>query len=561
MFETDLKRRLIQRQVNVQRKNLVQVCRFSVKTLIDKSSLANVDDDCEELINFCAVLEHVLSHNIKVHKAWYRSGEPRQFWDYIQLACKSVPHSCIHSISTLENVKSSLAKGRAWIRCVLMEKRLSEYLSEALKETKITSFCLKGENLELSSPVAIDYTPYLRFHQSHESLQSDKEELQGLNANIGQSSSIMCGEDSMMQIEANTWEQKYKTLEQKYRVVNEQKGYLEELSRTRGMNLQEAQRQRQTLMKNLTEFESNSRKERHQLEQVIIELQHQMSKLKQQHEIQQKKYSEMMKQLRGGHMSMDEVAGVRATSPQPWQQQPAGSTPDSDQASSSSNEGSSSMPESAAKLAIKSVGQFGRTDDSGSTTAMAGSFSSEVSVRDIHSDISDMDKKSKEFQEKYMQSKSNQNLPQKRQEQRLENIRKEEFPEVMVTVATPEAESPVSEKNSQPLSDSQVDMDTISDSQFSKAMTDSDISDGGHSSKSSESELKDFVVLDTNSENNTANIEDKNEEQVEQSRDSTPEITVEQGTGTFEVEENGNNVEPVPSENQVQDSKGTENLE
>lgn len=220
------------------------------------------------------------------------------------------------------------------------------------------------------------------------------------------------------------------------------------------------------------------------------------------------------------------------------------------------------MPESAAKLAIRSFGQLGRTDDSGSTTAMAGSFSSEISVRDIHSDISDMDRKSKEIQEKYMQSKSNQNVPQKQLERRSENIRKEENPEVMVTVATPEAESPVSEKNSQPLSDSQVDMDTISDSQFSKAMTDSDISDGGHSSKSSESELKDYVVLDTNSENNTtANTEEQIEEQEEHSRDSTPEISVEQGTSTIEVEENGNHVEPAPSESQVKDSEEHENVE
>lgn len=33
----------------------------------------------------------------------------------------------------------------------------------------------------------------------------------------------MCGEDTMMQVETDTWKQKYKSLEQKYRVANEQK--------------------------------------------------------------------------------------------------------------------------------------------------------------------------------------------------------------------------------------------------------------------------------------------------------------------------------------------------
>ncbi|XP_033726634.1 RUN domain-containing protein 3B-like [Pecten maximus] len=402
------------RQVCVQRRNLVQICRFTVKSLIDKASLTTVDDECGEVINFCAVLEQLLSHRLKAQKTWFTLDEDQShFWSYIKVACKKVPNNCINSIANLENVKSPLAKGRAWIRCVLMEKRLSEYLNVALQQTNITkkfyqdgavmltddanmlngvllglnaidfSFCLKGNNVALSSPLEIDFTPYLRFQQSQESLHSDAEELQELSTISSMTSSIMSEEITILG--DDTWKNKYKALEAKYKTANEQKGYLEELGRMREQQLYQLQHQRQTLINTVHQFDVEGKKERHQLELVILELQKQLSGMKRQCEVQQHKYTSLMRKLQTGHVDMDDVNFVNAP-PSPGQ-----SASDSHRSSYSSSDAGSTLPASAARLAIpgpqatqgQSLGVDTSTqkEDTQSMIAMAGSFTSQTSVQ------------------------------------------------------------------------------------------------------------------------------------------------------------------------------------
>ncbi|KAK3105558.1 hypothetical protein FSP39_000395 [Pinctada imbricata] len=277
---------------------------FAIKTLIDKASLGNVDDNNEELINFCAVIEEVLSFRLRAARTWYGSGEPRAFWDYIQQSCHKVPNNCIRSIASLENIKSPIAKGRAWIRCALMEKRLSEYISVALQQTNITrqsyldgavmlsddistlcgellglnaidfSFCLKGETLDFPSPVMIDYTPYLKFKQSPESIEEDHAELSVLNRNNQSNDSIDGIEIDLH--DNNQWEERYKALESKFKLANEQKGYLEELVRRREYQIQETNKQRVTAINTLKQWQVDNKQERSQLETVILELQNQV---------------------------------------------------------------------------------------------------------------------------------------------------------------------------------------------------------------------------------------------------------------------------------------------
>ncbi|CDR00563.1 unnamed protein product, partial [Oncorhynchus mykiss] len=161
--------------------------RFSVKTLLEKYTAEPIDDSSEEFVNFAAILEHILSHRFKGPGSWFISDGQRSFWDYIRLACSKVQNNCIASIENIENISTSRAKartgiGRAWIRVALMEKRLSEYVATALRDTRTTrrfyddgaiilreeatvltgmliglsaidfSFCLKGEALDGKSP-------------------------------------------------------------------------------------------------------------------------------------------------------------------------------------------------------------------------------------------------------------------------------------------------------------------------------------------------------------------------------------------------------------------------
>lgn len=50
--------------------------------------------------------------------SWFGYESPRSFWDYIRVGCSKVPHSCIHSIENMENVRSSRAKVRTHIQNV-----------------------------------------------------------------------------------------------------------------------------------------------------------------------------------------------------------------------------------------------------------------------------------------------------------------------------------------------------------------------------------------------------------------------------------------------------------
>ncbi|KAM9302792.1 RUN domain-containing protein 3B isoform 1-T1 [Morus bassanus] len=297
------------RNAAVERRNLITVCRFSVKTLIDRSCFETIDDTSPEFNNFAAILEQILSHRLKGQITWFGYESPRSFWDYIRVACRKVSHSCICSIENMENVGSSRAKGRAWIRVALMEKHLSEYISTALRDFKTTrrfyedgaivlgeeanmlagmllglnaidfSFCLKGEGLDGSFPAVIDYTPYLKFTQSSDSISSDEEELRTLGSS-GSEGSTPENIGPPFITDENSWYNKCKRVEQKYRLALEQKGYLEELVRLRENQLSESVSQNKLLLQRIEDMDLAHKMEKEQLEYIIVELQDQLTVLK-----------------------------------------------------------------------------------------------------------------------------------------------------------------------------------------------------------------------------------------------------------------------------------------
>uniref|UniRef100_A0A4W3JHY8 RUN domain-containing protein 3B n=2 Tax=Callorhinchus milii TaxID=7868 RepID=A0A4W3JHY8_CALMI len=279
--------------------------RFSVKTLIDRSCFETIDDTCFEFTNFAAILEQVLSHRLKGQINWFGYESPRSFWDFIRVACSKVPHNCISSIENMENVSSTRAKGRAWIRVALMEKRLSEYISTSLRDIRTIrryyedgaivlgeeanmlagmllglnaidfSFCLKGESMDGNYPAVIDYTPYLKFTQSSESISSDEEELRTLGSS-GSEGSTPENIGPPFITDENSWYNKCKRVEQKFRVALEQKGYLEELVRLREAQLAESVAQNKLVLQRLEEADLNHKLEKEQLEFIILELQDQL---------------------------------------------------------------------------------------------------------------------------------------------------------------------------------------------------------------------------------------------------------------------------------------------
>uniref|UniRef100_A0A8C2Z6Z1 RUN domain-containing protein 3B n=1 Tax=Cyclopterus lumpus TaxID=8103 RepID=A0A8C2Z6Z1_CYCLU len=306
-----IRRRGAGRSAVVERRNLLTVCRFSVKTLLDRSCFETIDDSSPEFVNFVSILEHILSHRLKGQTTWFGYESPRSFWDYLKAACSKVPHNCIRSIESMENVRSSKAKGRAWIRVALMEKRLSEYISSALKDLKITrrfyedgaimlgeeaglladtliglntidfSFCLKGESLDGSFPAVIDYTPYLKYIQNADSISSDEEEMRTLGSSGSESSTPdkMATAASIFTEQSNLVS-KCKRFEQKYRMSLEQKGYLEELVGLREAQLSEAVSHNKALQQSLADTHLSHKLEKEQLEYIVLELQDQLTVLK-----------------------------------------------------------------------------------------------------------------------------------------------------------------------------------------------------------------------------------------------------------------------------------------
>ncbi|XP_033836391.1 RUN domain-containing protein 3B isoform X1 [Periophthalmus magnuspinnatus] len=299
------------RSAAVERRNLLTVCRFSVKTLLDRSCFETIDDSSPEFMNFVSILENILCHKFKGQTTWFGYESPRSFWDYIKVACNKVPHNCIRSIESMENVQSSRAKGRAWIRIVLMEKRLAEYISSALRDLRITrrfyedgaimlgeeaalladtliglntidfSFCLKGEALDGSCRAVIDYTPYLKFVQSADSISSDEEEMRTMGSSGSESSTPdKTATAASIFTEQSSLFSKCKRFEQKYRMALEQKSYLEELVRLREAQLSQAVSQNRALEQSLTDAQLSHTMDKQQLDYIILELQDQLTMLK-----------------------------------------------------------------------------------------------------------------------------------------------------------------------------------------------------------------------------------------------------------------------------------------
>ncbi|XP_058625012.1 RUN domain-containing protein 3A isoform X2 [Onychostoma macrolepis] len=293
------------RNIGVERKNLITVCRFSVKTLLEKYTAEPIDDSSEEFINFAAILEHILSHRFKGPGGWFSSDGQRSFWDYIRLACSKVHNNCISSIESIENISTSRAKGRAWIRVALMEKRLSEYVATALRDTRTTrrfyddgaimlreeatvltgmliglsaidfSFCLKGEVLDGKTPAVIDYTPYLKFTQSYDYL-SDEEDRRSVDSSASDES---VAEHPYIPLvtDEETWSNKCRKMEQRFKIVYAQKGYLEELVRLRESQLKNVETENKRLDAKLEELQVQSQQEKKELEAIILELQAQLT--------------------------------------------------------------------------------------------------------------------------------------------------------------------------------------------------------------------------------------------------------------------------------------------
>ncbi|XP_071941283.1 RUN domain-containing protein 3B-like [Antedon mediterranea] len=311
----------IRKQMTRHRRNLLSICRLTIQSLKEKSLYNCIDDSSEEFQNFATILEHLLSHRLKGEPTWFRFEESREFWDFVYVACRNVPNNCITSIHVMEDANNSRSKGRAWIRTVLMEKRLGEYFNECLRDEKLLkifygegsfmrseeanllreylqdlnlvdfSFCLK-ENGNLQTGVArvIDYTPYL----------SCSERLSGTMQQraMDVDTNLLAVQEEEEHGGEQTIEQQLQQLKFKYNSVCEQKRYLEEQLQLCNDQVNHAFTQVKVSQEAQTKMEEKFHVERLQLENVILELQDQIGYWKDAHLASRK---ELEEHLTTGH--------------------------------------------------------------------------------------------------------------------------------------------------------------------------------------------------------------------------------------------------------------------
>nr|CAG4638369.1 EOG090X043H [Cyclestheria hislopi] len=130
------KRRWNRDPAQVERTNLVNLCKLIVKELIDSSVQYGrmLDSDFVPLQHFFIVLEHAFRHGLRPKKGLL--GPKKELWDLLQMVEKYThdAHDITTSVRDLPTVKTSLGRARAWMRLALMQKKLADYLKVLLDQ-------------------------------------------------------------------------------------------------------------------------------------------------------------------------------------------------------------------------------------------------------------------------------------------------------------------------------------------------------------------------------------------------------------------------------------------
>ncbi|XP_071808482.1 RUN and FYVE domain-containing protein 2-like isoform X3 [Asterias amurensis] len=184
---------VIKNPMLVERSNLVNVAKLCIKNLIE-SALAEsrtLDDEHVPLQQLFVVMEHIFSHGLKSKKTFLE--KKKSFWGALESLEKTTPDAedITDSVRNLPGIKTSLGRGRAWLRLALMQKNLADYFKALLERKDILSewydqnallleeeaaviagllvglnvidcnLCLKGDDLD-SAPSVIDFSLYLK---------------------------------------------------------------------------------------------------------------------------------------------------------------------------------------------------------------------------------------------------------------------------------------------------------------------------------------------------------------------------------------------------------------
>ncbi|EDW82951.1 uncharacterized protein Dwil_GK22599, isoform A [Drosophila willistoni] len=126
----------------IERSNLVNICKLVVKELLEQSLRYGrmLDSDHLPLQHFFIVIEHVLGHGLRTKKGLL--GPRKELWDLLQSVENYCPEAqdITASVRDLPTVRTHIGRARAWLRIALMQKKLADYL-QSLIEHREDSLC------------------------------------------------------------------------------------------------------------------------------------------------------------------------------------------------------------------------------------------------------------------------------------------------------------------------------------------------------------------------------------------------------------------------------------
>ncbi|XP_017967305.1 protein RUFY3 isoform X3 [Drosophila navojoa] len=119
----------------IERSNLVNICKLVVKELLEQSLRYGrmLDSDHLPLQHFFIVIEHVLGHGLRPKKGLL--GPRKELWDLLQSVENYCPEAqdITASVRDLPTVRTHIGRARAWLRIALMQKKLSDYLQALIE--------------------------------------------------------------------------------------------------------------------------------------------------------------------------------------------------------------------------------------------------------------------------------------------------------------------------------------------------------------------------------------------------------------------------------------------
>ncbi|XP_016120719.1 FYVE and coiled-coil domain-containing protein 1-like, partial [Sinocyclocheilus grahami] len=120
-----------------------------------------ITDDSASLHKFCYKLEYLLQFDQKERTTFL--GSRKDYWDYFCdcLAKIKGANDCIRFVKAIPELKTSLGKGRAFIRYCLVHQRLADTLQQCLMNYKTTCEWYYERSPFLKSHLNIDIINHL----------------------------------------------------------------------------------------------------------------------------------------------------------------------------------------------------------------------------------------------------------------------------------------------------------------------------------------------------------------------------------------------------------------